>query len=106
MYIAWTTVAQRTDAETLASALVERGLAVCVQVDGPIISHYRWQGRAERSEEFRLTIKCTSMQLVGMETHVLAHHPYETPEWIVVQANRVGEKYLSWAEANSSTPPL
>ena len=106
MYVAWTTVAQRTDAETLASTLVTRGLAVCVQIDGPIISHYRWQGRAERSAEFRLTIKCTSTQLLAVESHVLAHHPYETPEWIVVQADRVGEKYLSWAEASSTNPPL
>jgi periplasmic divalent cation tolerance protein len=106
MYIAWTTVGQRADAETLASALVAQGFVVCVQIDGPIVSHYRWQGRAERSEEFRLALKCTAHQLADVERYVLAHHPYETPEWIVVQADRVGEKYLSWAEANSSNSPL
>jgi periplasmic divalent cation tolerance protein len=36
----------------------------------------------------------------------LATHPYDTPEWLVVRAERVAEKYLSWAQANSSTPPL
>ena len=43
---------------------------------------------------------------VALEARVLATHPYETPEWLVVRAERVGEKYLSWATTNSSTPPL
>ena|SRR5688572_23530984 len=106
MYIAWTTVANRADADLLAAGAITRNLAVCVQIDGPILSHYRWQGQPERSEEFRLAFKCLADRLPALEREVLSHHPYETPEWIVVRAERVGEKYLSWAEANSSTPPL
>ena len=37
---------------------------------------------------------------------LLAAHPYETPEWLVVGAEHVGEKYLSWVEAKSHIPPL
>lgn len=106
MFIAWTTVAERAEAERLAADVVAHGLAVCVQIDGPIASHYRWQGKVERAEEYRLTLKCLPRQLAALEAQVLAHHPYDTPEWIVVHAGRVGEKYLSWAEANSTNPPL
>lgn len=106
MYIAWTTVANRADAESLAADVVARQLAVCVQIDGPIVSHYHWQGRTERSEETRLCFKCLPRNLPALEKHVLSVHPYDTPEWLVVAAERVGEKYLSWAEANSSNPPL
>ena len=106
MFIAWTTVANRADAERLADTAVAGNLAVCVQIDGPITSHYRWHGRDERSEEFRLLFKCLPSQLSRLEEHVLGTHPYDTPEWLVVRAEHVGEKYLSWAEANSSTPPL
>ncbi len=106
MLIAWTTVANRADAELLAADVVPRQLAVCVQIDGPIISHYRWQGRTERNEEHRLCFKCLPGNLPALEKHVLSVHPYDTPEWLVVAAERVGEKYLSWAQANSSTPPL
>ncbi len=105
MFVAWTTVAQRADADRLASGSVERGLAVCVQIDAPVTSHYRWGGKVETSEEFRLMFKCLPERLVGLEDYVFGAHPYETPEWIVVRADRVGEKYLSWAGANSSTPP-
>ena len=106
MYVAWTTVANAADATTLAKHVVERQLAACVQIDGPITSIYTWKGRMEENSEYRLCFKCTPSKLTALETEVLAHHPYETPEWIVVRADRVGEKYLSWAEADSSTPPL
>lgn len=106
MFIAWTTVAQRADADRLAADAVARHLAVCVQIEGPVTSHYRWQGQTEKAEEFRLTFKCCPAQLPALEAHVLAQHPYDTPEWLAVRADRVGEKYLSWAEANSSNPPL
>lgn len=106
MYIAWTTVATAAEAEALATAIIDRRLAACVQIDGPIVSYYRWNGQTERAEEFRLSIKCTINQLEELQREVLQRHPYETPEWMVVRADHVGEKYLSWATANSTTPPL
>jgi len=106
VFIAWTTVALRADADRLAADALARHLAVCVQIEGPVMSHYRWQGQVEKAEEFRLTFKCIPTQLPALEAHVLAHHPYDTPEWLAVRADQVGEKYLSWAEANSSNPPL
>jgi periplasmic divalent cation tolerance protein len=106
VYVAWTTVSQRPEAESLAQTAVGRGLAACVQIEGPIASHYIWQGRSERTEEFRLMFKCTADQLPALETFVLAQHPYETPEWIAVEASRVGEKYLSWAMANPTNLPF
>ena len=105
MFIAWTTVSTQKDAERLARDVIAGGLAACVEITG-IVSHYRWEGRCERNEELRLTFKCLSGQLAALESYVLANHPYDSPEWIVVRAERVSEKYLSWAEANSTSGPL
>lgn len=106
MFIAWTTLGNRPHADRFAVDVITRNLAVCVQIEGPITSHYRWKGEVEFAEEYRLTFKCLPNQLAALEKHVLSQHPYDTPEWVVVAAERVGEKYLSWAGANSSTPPL
>jgi len=106
MFIAWTTLGTRVDAEKLAADVVGRGLAVCVQVEGPILSLYSWQGRQERSEEFRLCLKCLPDKLSELEKYVLSHHPYDTPEWIAVKAAHVGEKYLSWASSAHTKSPL
>ena len=73
-------MATRTDAEKLAAEVVSLGLAACAQVEGPIASFYTWQGRLERTEEFRLCLKCLSDKLPALEIHVLGHHPYDTPE--------------------------
>ncbi len=102
MFLAWTTVTHHGDAERLASSVIAHNLAACVQIEGPIVSHYRWQGQAERSEEFRLLFKLLPAQADNLEKYVMANHPYETPEWILVPVQRVGEKYLSWATANST----
>ena len=106
MWIAWTTVATRDDAERLARLAVDHRLAACAQVDGPVTSFYWWQGRMERCEEWRLTFKCVPERLAALETRVLNDHPYETPEWIVARAEHVGEKYLNWAFENSSLDPF
>lgn len=106
MLIAWTTVASRAEAESLARPAVEARLAACVQIDGPVTSVYRWEGRMEQTTEYRLTFKCGEAQLPALETWVHAHHPYAVPEWVVVRAEHVGEKYLSWAQANSNSSTL
>ena len=105
MFIAWTTVSRPEEAERLAEEVIGRGLAACVEITG-IVSHYRIQGRVERAEELRIGFKFLPAQLSELEAFVLENHPYETPEWIVVRAERVSEKYLSWAEADSTRQPL
>jgi periplasmic divalent cation tolerance protein len=106
MQIAWTTVAKRQDAEILAREAVRQNLAACVQIDGPITSVYRWEGRVEQAEEFRLQFKFLPQQRAALSALVHARHPYATPEWVVVDVTEVGEKYLSWAGALPTNPPL
>lgn len=106
MLIAWTTVASPDDANRLARGAVEARLAACVQVDGPVTSHYRWEGRIEATAEYRLAFKCLPEQAAALETWVRAQHPYDTPEWVVVRAEHVSEKYLSWARSVSTSGPF
>jgi periplasmic divalent cation tolerance protein len=105
MLLAWTTVATPEDATRLARGAVEAGLAACVQVEGPIVSHYRWEGRLETVPEYRLLFKFMPEQAGALAKWLQARHPYDTPEWVVVRAEQVSEKYLSWARG-TSTPPL
>ncbi len=100
LMLAWTTVPTRADADRLADAALAVDLAVCVQIDGPITSIYRWDSKIEHSQEFRLVFKCLSAQASALERKILALHPYTTPEWIVIEATYVSEKYLSWAQIN------
>jgi periplasmic divalent cation tolerance protein len=103
MLIAWTTVATQADADRISADCIAKNLAVCAQVEGPITSHYRWQGKIETAVEWRITFKCFKEQSEALATHVQAVHPYEVPEWVAVETELIGEKYLSWARAARSS---
>ena len=102
LMIAWTTVASRDDALRLSRVAVESGRAACCQVDGPIESVYRWENAVENASEFRITIKVLAADLEALETQIHDPHPYDTPEWVVVPATKVSEKYLNWAISSST----
>jgi periplasmic divalent cation tolerance protein len=55
-----TTTATQADALKTARTLVERRLAGCVQVVGPITSVYRWQGNVETAKEWLCIISSQS----------------------------------------------
>ena len=77
--MAMTTTNAREDAERLARDLVERRLAACVQVLGPISSTYRWQGAVESAEEWLCLIKTTAARFDAVGAHIDTSHGYETP---------------------------
>ena len=106
LMLGWTTVETKADALRLAEALIKSGLAACVQVDGPITSVYRWEGKVNVTEEFRLLVKFIPAMGPKVSELITSNHPYSTPEWVVVRAEEVAEKYLSWARANSTSAPL
>jgi periplasmic divalent cation tolerance protein len=106
MIVAWTTTEDRSDAERLARGAVERRLAICAQIDGPITSIYHWEGKVEEAQEFRIWFKCLPINAPALRQWVHSHHPYSVPQWIAVSAESVGEKYLSWAMANSTSAPF
>ena len=101
MLIAWTTVATKEIADSLAAEAVRARLAVCVQVEGPVTSHYLWAGTQDKTEEYRLMFKALPEQIQALETWIHARHSYAVPEWITVKVEHVAEKYLSWARTNS-----
>lgn len=91
-----TTVSEQADARRLAAVLVERRLAACVQISGPIESHYRWQGRLETAAEWVCTIKTRGGLYGEVERTVRELHPYQEPEILAVPIVAGSEGYLRW----------
>jgi periplasmic divalent cation tolerance protein len=91
-----TTVERREDAQTISRTLVDRRLAACVQVIGPIESTYRWKDEVEVAEEWLCLVK-TSRDLYGqVESAILEMHPYETPEIVALPIVAGSAAYLTW----------
>ena len=100
------TAPNRKIARSLAKAALTAKLVACANIVPGLESHYWWQGALEHSSELLVLFKTTRSHLAALEKLILDLHPYDTPEWLVVPVAHVGEKYLSWAEANSTFPPF
>jgi periplasmic divalent cation tolerance protein len=91
-----TTTASKEDALRIANALLEQRLAACVQIDGPIDSIYRWQGRVETAQEWRVTAKTSDRLLQRVCAEVQQMHGYECPELIATPISGGSTDYLDW----------
>ena len=91
------TTASAEEADRLARALLEHRMAACVQVQ-PIQSYYRWQGELQCEPEQRLLIKTSTARYAALESFVLAHHSYQTPQIVQCPISAASAAYLAWME--------
>ncbi|GAB5403803.1 MAG: divalent-cation tolerance protein CutA [Aureliella sp.] len=95
-----TTTEDHSQAKALANSLIEKRLAACVQIDGPMQSVYYWDGEVKHEAEFRITIKTTSDRADGIQELFQKQHPYDLPQWIerpAYQSER-GSAYATWVK--------
>ena len=95
-----TTAGSEEEAGRIASLLVDRRLAACVQVAGPIVSRYRWQGAIEEEREWQCLAKTTRAAYDAVETAIREAHSYDEPEIIAIPIVAGSAGYLAWIEAN------
>jgi periplasmic divalent cation tolerance protein len=101
-----TTIDSQQAASELAAALVQRRLAGCVQVLGPVTSTYRWQGQVETSQEWLCLIKSQRTQYAALEQAIRELHSYEVPEILALAVEAGSAAYLEWlAGALKPTDP-
>jgi periplasmic divalent cation tolerance protein len=97
-----TTVPDDDRGEAIARALVDERLAACVNLLPPMISLYRWRGAVERETERQAIIKTTRERIPALQARLLALHPYELPEFIVVPVAEGSAAYLQWISEMTS----
>jgi len=93
-----TTVVGRKDARRIADLLVQKRLAACVQVLGPIVSTYRWKGRVETAKEWLCLVKTRKSLYRRLEAAIRGIHPYEVPEILALPVVAGSRTYLDWLD--------
>jgi periplasmic divalent cation tolerance protein len=91
-----TTTSDKQDAQNLAQAILGQRLGACVQISGPIESHYRWNNRLETAAEWHVTIKTRRDLYKSLERLLLELHPYDQPEIIATPIVEISPGYLKW----------
>ncbi|NDV92473.1 divalent cation tolerance protein CutA [Alteromonas sp. 345S023] len=82
-------------AKNIAQALIAEKKAACVNIVANVQSVYEWQGSVETDSEHQLIIKTTHERLNEAYALMCKHHPYDVPEWVVLEAH-ASPAYGSW----------
>jgi periplasmic divalent cation tolerance protein len=94
-----TTAGSEQEAERISAALVERRLAACVQIIGPIRSRYRWQDEVQEAEEWQCLAKTTASLYPEVEAAIRELHSYDEPEIVATPILAGSQGYLAWIAA-------
>ena len=82
----------------LARTALEVRLIACANLIPRIESHYWWQGKIEAGAEVLLVMKTTAARLAALEKLIVAGHPYDTPEFVVLPISGGSRPYLDWVQ--------
>ncbi len=93
-------------ARKLARAALTARLIACANLLPKVESHYVWRGKIESSAEVLLVMKTTRPRLRALEKLILAEHPYDTPEFLVLPLLAGNERYLKWLISSSRRPSV
>ena len=97
-----TTVGTREDAERIANEVVQKRLAACAQVSGPITSFYWWEEKLEQSQEWVCRIKTRREHYAPLEESIRRAHPYDVPEILATAVVEGNPRYLEWVAEETS----
>ncbi|WP_158886370.1 divalent-cation tolerance protein CutA [Amycolatopsis anabasis] len=93
-------VSSTTDSEDaareLAARAIEANLGACAQIVGPITSVYRWEGKVQTDQEWRVEIKTAADRVAALTDQLKANHTYDVPEIIVTPIEGGSADYLTW----------
>jgi periplasmic divalent cation tolerance protein len=89
------------DPRAVADGLIADRLAACVNVLAPMESVYQWQGAIQHDAERQLLIKTTVERVDLLHERLCALHPYDVPEFLVIDVRAGAEPYLDWVVAST-----
>lgn len=97
--IVQTTVETKQNGQDIADIILQKRLAACVQISGPVESRYWWKEKIERSDEYIVSMKTFGSVFHTLEQALIEAHPYDVPEIVSFELKRVSADYLEWMES-------
>lgn|SRR5262245_51783134 len=96
VYVVLVTAPDAEVGARIGRALVEEGLAACVNLLPGVRSIYRFEGALHDDAEVLLILKTRAALAAALAARVRALHPYELPEVIALPVAAGSEPYLDW----------
>lgn len=95
------TAPSHQEAEKIAQALVGERLAACVNILGPAMSIYRWEGKVEQAQEIVLIAKTRRGRADALAARVKTLHSYEIPCIVQYRVEAATKDFLAWVDAET-----
>ena len=86
------------EAEKIGKTLVEKRLAACINILGPIRSIYRWDGKLQKGREVAFLAKTGSGKVGKLIQQVKKIHSYSCPCIVVLPVTDGNPEFLRWIE--------
>jgi periplasmic divalent cation tolerance protein len=90
--------ANADEAERIGRAVVEEGLAACINILSSCRSIYRWQGAVESAEEVPAILKTTADMSDSLIARIAGLHSYDIPCIAVWPVEKLLLSYAEWVE--------
>ena len=90
------TAPDEASAQDLAAKVLAEKLAACVTLLPGAASLYYWEGKLEQEYEVQMLLKTNPANQQALLDCLKSHHPYQTPELLVLPVLHGDNDYLSW----------
>ncbi len=90
------TTASKPEAQKIVQNLLEKHLIACANIFGPVESHFWWQSKIEKAEEFLILMKSNRKLFQKLTKAVDETHSYDVPEILAVPIIDGFPLYLKW----------
>jgi periplasmic divalent cation tolerance protein len=94
----FTTFGDEDVAARIIRQMVEEHLIACGTIFPGARSIYVWQGNIEDTTEAVAILKTSADQAAQAQARLLALHPYDTAECVIVTPEAVAPRYQAWVQ--------
>ncbi len=92
----YSTCPSAAEAERIGGALVDRGLAACVNILPGMTSIYVWEGKRQRDSEAAMIVKTRASLADAAIAEARKLHPYSNPAFVVLPIDGGSADFLRW----------
>ena len=96
--VVFVTASTEEEAEKIASLLLEKRKAACVNVIPRVNSRFWWQGKLDSAQESLLIIKTRGALVPEITDMVKKAHSYTVPEIVALPIVGGNKDYLDWLD--------
>ncbi len=100
----YSTFPSPAEAERVGGALVDRGLAACVNIFPGMTAIYVWQGARQREVEAAMIIKTRAELAPQAIAEARKLHPYTNPALVTLPIAGGSEDFLRWIAEQTTAP--